>query len=259
MPSTRLRIARFRSPVLRRPAMLGVAGGAIAAIALAFAAWERFAPDERFAEPRPDPVAAVPEMTKFGRGPASESALSIIASQNVLSSERRDFTREVAQADDQQPVDAGADERAKRLEDAKRDLQTLRLVAILRLRDDWVALFEPSARRSDEDLLSLRVGDVWQGWTIGSIARDTVTLGFEGHVEKVDLKPNTARTAKKAEPRGRLVVQSQPATGGRVTIDSPISRREARERLLGATRDESERVRRLAEELLEDLERENDR
>lgn len=260
MPGVRVRLARFRSPWWRRWSMLGVAGGALALVFVALGAWARFAPLPALPEPTPTPVAATPDLRTFERVGSDPRTLAVIAQRNPLSPTRADFVRNVEVVQESRQADTGAADKAKRLENAKAALQTLRLVAILRLRDDWVALFEPAVRKAEDDLLSLRVGDTWQGWTIGAISRGEVRMGFEGHEERVELKPDPKRaSAKAAPPRGRIEVEAKPVTKGReVKVDPPLSPSEARERLLGAARDESERVKKLAEDLLKDLEREDE-
>lgn len=260
MPSARLNLSQFRSAWWRRPSMFGVVGGALAIATLGASAWVRISPLDRLPEPATPSPIALPPMRTFDRASPDARALAAISQNNVLAESRSDFVRDVAIAQDTPAEDPNANDRAKRRDAAISALRTLRLVAILRLQDEWIALFEPSSRKAEDDLLSLRVGDTWQGWTIGSITRDEVRLGFEGHEERVELKPGAGRPiAKNAPPRGRIEVQSSPVTKGReIRVDPAISRSEARERLLGATREESERVRKLAEDLLKDLERENE-
>lgn len=259
MPSARLHLNAFRSAWWRRPSMLGIVGGAIALVAIGASVWVRVSPLERLPEPSSSPVGALPEMRSFDRVAPDARTLAAISQNNVLAESRADFVRDVAVAQQAPAEDPNASDRAKRRDAAIAALRTLRLVAILRLQDRWIALFEPSVRKAEEDLLSLRVGDTWQGWTISAITRDDVRLGFEGHEELLELKPGSGKpTARNAPPRGRIQVESSPVTRGReVRVDPAISTSEARERLLGATRGESEKVRRLAEDLLKDLEREN--
>lgn len=260
MPSARFNLKQFRSAWWRRPSMFGIVGGALAILALGASAWVQMSPLERLPEPATASPSALPDMRSFDRESPDSRVLAAIAQNNLLSESRADFVRDVAVAQETTTEDPNANDRSKRRDAAISALRTLRLVAILRLQDEWIALFEPSARKAEEDLLSLRVGDTWQGWTIGSITRDDVRLAFEGHEERVELKPGSGKpTARNAPPRGRIEVQSTPVTKGReVRVDPAISRSEARERLLGATREESDRVRKLAEDLLKDLERENE-
>lgn len=260
MPSARLNLKQFRSAWWRRPSMYGIVGGALALVALGASAWVQMSPLQRLPEPSAPSSGELPEMRSFDRAPPDSRSLAAISKNNLLSESRADFVRDIAIAQQTTAEDPNANDRAKRRDTAISALRTLRLVAILRLQDQWIALFEPSARKAEEDLLSLRVGDTWQGWTISSITRDDVRLGFEGHEERVELKPSAGRpTARNAPTRGRIEVQSSPVTKGReVRVDPAISRSEAREHLLGATREETERVRKLAQDLLKDLEREDE-
>jgi hypothetical protein len=257
MPATRVRIAQFRGVWWKRPSMIGGAGGVVLVVCLAFAGWASLAPRASLAqgvETSPEPV---PELRSFVRSRADARTLAAIAQNNPLSASRTDFTREVAVAEAEEVQDTGERDRLKRLEDAKSALSTLRLVAILRLSDQWIALFEPSVRRAEDDLLSLRVGNEWEGWKITSIERSEVRLGFEGHTETVKLNPLAQSAKAKDPPRGRLQVETRPLKGHEVKIDPAISKSEVRQRLLGAAREESERVRKLAEELLKELDKEN--
>ncbi len=257
MPATRVRVSQFRGVWWKRPAMVGVAGGAVLAVGLLFAAWASFAPRPAIPEGVATAPDAIPDMRSFVRARADASTLAAIAQNNPLAATRTDFTREVAAVEPEEVQDTGERQRLKRLEDAKSALSTLRLVAILRVSDEWIALFEPAVRKAEDDLLSLRVGNEWQGWTISSIARSEVRLGFEGHTEVVKLNPLVQNTRAKDPPRGRLQVETRPLKGREVEFEPAISRSEARRRLLGATRTETERVQKLAEELLKELEKEN--
>lgn len=258
MPTTRLHISGFRAAWWKRPAMIGVAGGVVLVAALACAAWAALAPRAPIGGGDAPSAASLPELRSFSRAAPDHDALAVIARQNPLSATRTDFTREVQVAEAAAPAqDTGERDRLKRLEDARRALSTLRLVAILRVSEQWIALFEPSVRKVEEDLLSLRAGDVWEGWEIVSIDRQEVRLTFEGHPERVELKPMARKTPTKAAPKGRVIVETRPARGREVTVDPPISASEARQRLLGAAREESDRVREMAEDLLKDLEKED--
>lgn len=257
MPTTRLRIAQFRSVWWKRPSMIGVAGGVVLAAALLFTAWAALAPRTRLPEGVATNPGPIPQMRSFARSRADEGALASIAQNNPLAASRTDFTREVVAVEPEAVQDTGERDRMKRLDNARSALATLRLVAILRVSDQWVALFEPSVRKAEEDLLSLRVGNEWQGWEITSIERSEVRLGFEGHTEIVKLNPLAQQAKSKEPPRGRLQVETRPLKGREVTIDPAISKSEVRQRLLGAASEESARVRDLAEELLKELDKEN--
>lgn len=259
MPTARLRLSEFRAPWWRRPAMLGVAGAAVALACVAGAAWLRVAPLRALPEPAAPGLASTGAMRSFDRVAPDARTLAAIAQNNPMSSTRSDFVREAPAVAAAPTEDTSARDRQKRLDDARRDLQTLRLVATMRVRDEWIALFEPAVRKAEDDLLSLRVGDEWRGWTVSAIARSEVRVAFDGQTERLELKPDSKRSqAKTPAPRGRVQVETRPVAARRVTVDPPISRSEARERLLGATRDESDTVRELAEELLEELEREGE-
>ncbi len=257
MPATRVRVSQFRGVWWKRPAMVGAAGGAALLVGLVLAAWAALAPRHTLPAGVETVPEAIPDLRSFVRSRADARTLASIAQNNPLAATRTDFTREVAAAEPETVQDTGERQRLKRLEDAKSALSTLRLVAILRVNGEWIALFEPSVRKAEDDLLSLRVGNEWQGWKIASIERSEVKFGFEGHTEVVNLNPMAQRTRSKDPPRGRLQVETRPLKGHEVQLEPAITRTEARQRLLGATRKESERVQKLAEELLKELEKEN--
>lgn len=260
MPSVALQLSRLRRPWWKRPTTIGAAAIALCASPLLLAGWFAVAPQRGLPEGDEPAPASMTAMRDFRRAPLDADAIASIVRGNVLSSNRSEFSRPeetvVVQAPQQ---DRGAAEAAKRLEDARRDLATLRLVAVLRVGGEWIALFEPERRQAHEDLVSLKIGDVWQKWSVASITRDTVRVGFEGHTETLILRPRApgpARAAGQTPPRGRIQAESRPVTNDPVRPEPPLSRGEARQRLLESTRGESERVRALAEELLRSLERE---
>lgn len=263
MPSLTLRLSSLRPPWWKRPGALGAIATGLCVTPLLLAAWLALAPQNRL--PEGDAPGAPPILTlrDFDRNGLNPEAFAMIARGNVLSGTRSEFTRMEEAAVAQAPApDRGASEAAKRLENAKRDLATLRLVAVLRVGGEWIALFEPERRAAHEDLLSLRVGNVWQNWSVGAITRDTVRMGFEGHSETIQLRPNTGRTTRAATPtppRGRIQAESRPVDGAPVRVDPPISRSDARRLLLDSVSGESARVRALTEELLKSLDRDNDR
>lgn len=263
MPSVTLRLSSLRPPWWKRPGALGVIATGLSAMPLLLAAWFTLAPERRLPEgdaPGSPPALA---LRAFDRDRLNPEAPTLIARGNVLSVARSEFTRVEEAAVAQAPAqDRGASEAAKRLENAKRDLATLRLVAVLRVGGEWIALFEPERRAAHEDLLSLRVGNVWQDWSVDAITRDTVRVAFEGNAETIQLRPNTGRTtraATPAPPRGRMQAESRPVDGAPVRVDPPISRSDARRLLLDSVSGESARVRALTEELLKSLDRDNDR
>lgn len=259
MPSVALRFSGLRRPWWKRPATLGLGALALCLSPLLLAGWLSVSPERGL--PEGDGASAAPgrALRDFRRSSIEADALASIARGNVLSAARSEFTRAeepvVAQAPQQ---DRGAGEAARRLEEAKRDLATLRLVAVLRVGGEWIALFEPERRLAHEDLLSLKVGDEWQRWSVSSITRDTVRVGFEGHSETLNLRPRMgppARASGQAPPRGRIQVESRPTPSQPVRVDPPLQRSEARQRLIESAKGESERVRALTEELLKSLER----
>lgn len=229
----------------------------LAVVPLVWAAWLRVGPAPRAPETPADtaPGEASAYFTPLRETP-TPAAMDAIASGNLFAPTRTDWAEQaVAEAGGVDAEQApGARQRQAALQEAEAELDKLEFRAVMRVGDDWTALFDSIERAPFDDLISLHEGDAYKSWTVLGISRDSIRMGFEGDERSLDLRPRTDKPGSKKATQvrtGRSRVVVRPAEG--VRVEPPITIDEAERRLRDTLKDDDAETLRRLDNLLKDL------
>ena len=257
MARMRLHLDRFHPPAWKRPGVWQGALVALAALPLLGALALRVQPGARAPEIVQIPPSGDLALRPIDRAPAS-SELDLIVSRNLFSPSRAEWVivRPQEAVAETSARDADA-RRQARLKEAQEALDKVVFLATMRVGDHWSAYFDVPGRTAADDLLSLSVGDVYQGWTVLGVSRDGAKFGYEDVERSISLVPRVrAQTGRPAQPvnpgRSRVEVREPTASAGGIVPEPPLSRREAQRRVTEAVGDDK-RLQELASELFESL------
>lgn len=258
MRRARLHLEDWTPRLHRRAGFWQAVGASLALIPLAWAAWLRLGPSPEL--PGSPPPGSLGEARAYftpQRESASAAALETIAGGNLFAPSRSDWAlATVAEADAEGEAAAapGERQRAAALKAAEEELDRLQFRAVMRVGERWTALFDSAERGPADDLIALRQGDTYKGWSVMGISKDGVRLDFDGHGRALELMPRPSKEASTRAIRaktGRSRVEVRPVDG--VTVEPPISLDEAERRLRESMEgDDPETLKRL-DDLLKDL------
>lgn len=214
-------------------------------------------PPPTASEPEPLDVLALGPIVRSAPGP---EAVAAISSGNLFTPSRTDWALAVAPPPDSVEDDAAKKREEERRKQARQELDKVTFVAAIRSGDDWFALVDHPERRPGDDYLTIRPGDAYKSWKAEGITRDSLTMSLEGERKTLDLGPRVGPSKQAAGPSlGRSKVESKPAPAGGVIVDPPLSRDEAKRRLIESLNPGEEKVRRLVDELLDSMDKERRR